>query len=381
MKSLNQLKVLSRTFRAHLNGQYPDAYFGPKACILPNPTDASSRLTWREPPNNVLVIRKFQDDSPMRPFKELCRFLVEEKQLTVYAEKRAVDDVDNAVLSQDPSFTFVRDRLRVFHDHISDRVDLIVCLGGDGTLLHASSLFQAGVPPVMAFNLGSLGFLMPFNFRSYQTDVAKVLEGDVAATLRSRLQVKVERCPDRTGNKQQPCMESPTHDADGNMDTGAPLQLQVLNEVMVGRGSWPEMSNLDLYQNGHLITSVQGDGVIVSTPTGSTAYAAAAGAPMIHPGLLDILVTPVCPHSLSFRPIVVPAGVELAIALSPDARGTAWASFDGRNRQEIRHGDSVRITMSPYPLPSVCRRGVARDWFESLARCLHWNAGRRAPMA
>ena len=89
--------------------------------------------------------------------------------------------------------------------------------------------------------------------------------------------------------------------------------LLVLNEVVIDRGPSPYLSNIDLYLDGKLITSVQGDGLIVSTPTGSTAYAVAAGASMIHPSVPAIMVTPICPHSLSFRPIVVPAGVELKV--------------------------------------------------------------------
>lgn len=89
--------------------------------------------------------------------------------------------------------------------------------------------------------------------------------------------------------------------------------LLVLNEVVVNRGPSPYLCNIDLYLDGKLITSVQGDGLIISTPTGSTAYAVSAGASMIHPSVPAILVTPICPHSLSFRPIVVPAGVELKV--------------------------------------------------------------------
>ncbi len=113
----------------------------------------------------------------------------------------------------------------------------------------------------------------------------------------------------------------------------------VLNEVVVDRGPSPYLSNIDLYIDGKHITTVQGDGLIVSTPTGSTAYAVAAGASMIHPSVPAIMVTPICPHSLSFRPIVVPAGVELKICVSPDSRNSVWVSFDGRKRQEIQLGD------------------------------------------
>ncbi|KAJ0011993.1 hypothetical protein NQD34_012968 [Periophthalmus magnuspinnatus] len=374
--------------RAHfLHGPYPATHFGPKACILPNPTSimhiqdpASQRLTWNKPPVNVLVIRKIRDESLVEPFKELCRFLVEEKQMMVYVERRVADD---ATLANDETFGSIRNQLCTFregYDDISDCIDLIICLGGDGTLLYASSLFQGSVPPVMAFHLGSLGFLTPFKFDSYKTEVAKVFEGNAAITLRSRLKVKVVKdLLQRTGRDQS----SQSHNGllsqrHTSSEAGkVSLQLQVLNEVVVDRGPSSYLSNVDLYLDGRLITSVQGDGLIVSTPTGSTAYAAAAGASMIHPNVPAIMVTPICPHSLSFRPIVVPAGVELMITLSPDARNTAWVSFDGRKRQEIQHGDCIKITTSCYPVPSICCYDLVYDWFESLAQCLHWNVRKR----
>ncbi|XP_007234424.3 NAD kinase b [Astyanax mexicanus] len=380
-------KRLERCRRAHfLHGPYPTTHFGPKACVLPNPTSvmhiqdpASQRLTWNKPPLNVLVIRKVRDEGLLEPFKELCRFLVEEKKLMVYVEKKVVED---GSLVADEMFSSVRKQLCTFRegfDDISDCIDLIICLGGDGTLLYASSLFQGSVPPVMAFHLGSLGFLTPFKFESYKTEVDKVFEGNAAIVLRSRLKVKVVKgLFQRT--KQ---LSKPEENGTGPQNHISPetakitLQLQVLNEVVVDRGPSSYLSNVDLYLDGRLITSVQGDGVIVSTPTGSTAYAAAAGASMIHPNVPAIMVTPICPHSLSFRPIVVPAGVELMITLSPDARNTAWVSFDGRKRQEIQHGDSIKITTSCYPVPSLCCHDLVYDWFDSLAQCLHWNVRKK----
>ncbi|TNM98422.1 hypothetical protein fugu_014668 [Takifugu bimaculatus] len=197
--STSEPMEISPKRRAHfLHGPYPATHFGPKACILPNPTSvmhiqdpASQRLTWNKPPVNVLVIRKIRDESLVEPFKELCRFLVEEKQMMVYVERRVADD---AALLKDESFSLIRNQLCTFregYDDISNCIDLIICLGGDGTLLYASSLFQDSVPPVMAFHLGSLGFLTPFKFESYKTEVAKVFEGNAAITLRSRLKVKV----------------------------------------------------------------------------------------------------------------------------------------------------------------------------------------------
>ncbi len=146
-----------------------------------------------------------------------------------------------------------------------------------------------------------------------------------------------------------------------------------LNEVVINRGPSPYLSNLDIYVNEYLITTVQGDGLIISTPTGSTAYAMAAGASMSHPSVPCIIIAPICPHSLSFRPIVVPSGVELKVCLAEDARHTAWYSVDGQTLVELKHDHFLSISTSEFPLPSICRSNQINDWFEGLADCLHWN--------
>ncbi|KAG8505525.1 NAD kinase, partial [Galemys pyrenaicus] len=420
-RSLSAAPALASTkeFRRtrSLHGPCPVTTFGPKACVLQNPQTimhiqdpASQRLTWNKSPKSVLVIKKIRDASLLQPFKELCEYLMEEAHMVVYVERKVLEDP--AVVS-DADFGPVKKKFCTFredYDDISDRIDLIICLGGDGTLLYASSLFQGSVPPVMAFHLGSLGFLTPFGFESFRSQVAQVIQGNAAVVLRSRLKVRVVK--ELRGRKAAV--------PNGIRENGAPaagldaelgkqvMQYQVLNEVVIDRGPSSYLSNVDVYLDGHLITTVQGDGVIVSTPTGSTAYAAAAGASMIHPNVPAIMITPICPHSLSFRPIVVPAGQSPAaplggsdqapgrrglwqrrqgpaclvpgalwITLSPEARNTAWVSFDGRKRQEIRHGDSISITTSCYPLPSLCVHEPVSDWFESLAQCLHWNVRRR----
>ncbi|KAJ8257608.1 hypothetical protein GJAV_G00187630 [Gymnothorax javanicus] len=365
-----------------LHGPSPVTTFGPKACMLQNPKTvmhiqdpASQRLTWNKPPKSVLVIKKIRDASLLQPFKELCRFLTEVKGMIVYVERKVLED---PAIVGDESFVAVKKTFCTFRedfDDISDQVDFIICLGGDGTLLYASSLFQASVPPVMAFHLGSLGFLTPFSFDSYQTQLTQIIEGNAALVLRSRLKVTVvKESRDRKGGMEENCLILTNGEAETGRKT---MQYQVLNEVVVDRGPSSYLSNVDLFLDGHLITTVQGDGVIVSTPTGSTAYAVAAGASMIHPNVPAIMITPICPHSLSFRPIVVPAGVELKIMLSREARNTAWVSFDGRKRQEVCHGDSITITTSCFPVPSISFRDPVNDWFESLAQCLHWNVRKK----
>ncbi|XP_078144221.1 NAD kinase isoform X2 [Centroberyx gerrardi] len=336
---------------------------------------ASQRLTWNKPPKSVLVIKKVRDATLLQPFKELCIFLTEVKNMIVYVERKVLED---PAIAGDENFGTTIKKFCTFRedlDDISNRVDFIICLGGDGTLLYASSLFQESVPPVMAFHLGSLGFLTPFKFDTYQSQVTQIIEGNAAIILRSRLRVRVlKENREKKARMDEKGIIMTNGDSEGSRKA---MQYQVLNEVVVDRGPSSYLSNVDLFLDGHLITTVQGDGVIVSTPTGSTAYAVAAGASMIHPNVPAIMITPICPHSLSFRPIVVPAGVELKIMLSRDARNTAWVSFDGRKRQEICHGDSITITTSCFPVPSICFRDPVNDWFESLAQCLHWNVRKK----
>lgn len=308
---------------------------------------ASQRLTWYKPPLTVLVIKKVRDAAVISPFIQLVTWFTEVKRMVVFVEEAVMDD---PLLTKNPAFTpHIKEKLMTFtegKDDLTDKIDFIVCLGGDGTLLYASSLFQQSVPPVMAFHLGSLGFLTPFEFENFEEQVTHVLEGHAALTLRSRLGCIIMKKTDATAtassSENGAALNRKNKKAFIHFPGGgtAPMtNLLVLNEVVIDRGPSPYLSNIDLYLDGKLITSVQGDGLIVSTPTGSTAYAVAAGASMIHPSVPAIMITPICPHSLSFRPIVVPAGVELKITVSPDSRNTAWVSFDGRKRQELEHGD------------------------------------------
>ncbi|GFV57225.1 hypothetical protein TNCV_346511 [Trichonephila clavipes] len=324
-----------------LNAPSPICQFGPCGRIMKNSAmvmtiqdPASQRLTWNKPPLTVLVIKKVHDISVIQPFIDLVKWLVYEKHMLVFVEASVLDE---NYLLLNPSYPSIKDKLCTFkegRDDLTDKIDFIICMGGDGTLLYASSLFQQSVPPVMAFHLGSLGFLTPFEFDNFEEQVTNVLEGHAALTLRSRLRCIIVRKNDISEKNNDP------H-----------TSFLVLNEVVVDRGPSPYLSNIDLYLDGKHVTTVQGDGLIVSTPTGSTAYAVAAGASMIHPSVPAIMITPICPHSLSFRPIVVPAGVELKIMVSPESRNLAWVSFDGRKRQELRHGDSLR----PCRMPSLER--------------------------
>ncbi|KAI8439265.1 hypothetical protein MSG28_013102 [Choristoneura fumiferana] len=439
-----------------LNAPSPIQQFGPCGRIMKNSAmvmqiqdPASQRLTWYKQPLTVLVIKKVHDATILTPFVQLVHWLVHDKSMVVYVEAAVLDDV---LLAEYGDFTAVKERLMTFRagtDDLTDKIDFIICLGGDGTLLHASSLFQQSVPPVMAFHLGSLGFLTPFQFNNFQEQVMNVLEVGpmnakeihkthnykddhrIAQCLENRFVLKMRHAALTLRSRLQ-CVVLRSSEGGGGGGAGGRKCILVLNEVVVDRGPSPYLSNIDLFLDGKHITSVQGDGLIVSTPTGSTAYAVAAGASMIHPSVPAIMVTPICPHSLSFRPIVVPAGVELKIALSPEARNAMWVSFDGRSRQALQHGDryhgnlslprltltpvhsrvvyvddfvvitpmagartpasvsfdgraqlllapgdSLYVTTSVYPVPSICAQDQISDWFDSLAECLHWNVRKK----
>merc|ERR1712029_1308620 len=375
-----------------LNAPSPVQQFGKCGGILKNSAmymdvqdPGSQQLTWYQSPMTVLVIKKAGDQTVTPHFLQMVQWFVRTMQMVVFVEAAIMDD---PLLTQNPDFDHIKDKLVTFtqgKDDLTDKIDFIVSLGGDGTLLYASSLFQASVPPVMAFHMGSLGFLTPFEFENFEQQVTHVLEGHAALTLRSRLRCIVMK----KSNKDESSSEHGSNKKVANLTTkSGPMKfhlggatpttnLMVLNEVVIDRGPSPYLSNIDLFLNGELITSVQGDGFIVSTPTGSTAYAASAGASLVHPSVPAIMVTPICPHSLSFRPLIVPAGVELKISISPDSRKTAWVSFDGRTHHQLNYGDSLHVTCSIYPVPSICAQNQISEWFASLGECLHWGVRKK----
>lgn len=147
----------------------------------------------------------------------------------------------------------------------------------------------------------------------------------------------------------------------------------VLNEVVVDRGSSPYLAALECFCDDVHLTTVQADGIIFATPTGSTAYSMSAGGSVVHPGVPSILVTPICPHVLSFRSMVFPDSVVLTCHVPDDARASASVAFDGKHRRELQRGDSVQIQMSSYPMPTINKQCDTSDWLESLKRSFNFN--------
>ena len=237
--------------------------------------------------------------------------------------------------------------------------DLVLTLGGDGTVLFTSWLFQRIVPPILSFSLGSLGFLTNSEFAQYRPALDKIMcETGMRVNLRMRFTCTVYRY------QKNVAQGSPQHiEAE---------QFEVLNELVIDRGPSPYVSNLELYGDNNLLTVVQADGVIFSTPTGSTAYSLSAGGSLVHPDIPAILLTPICPHTLSFRPMLLNDSMLLRIAVPLKSRATAYCAFDGKGRVELRQGDHVTIAASQYPFPTVLSQPT--EWFDSISRTLRWNS-------
>ncbi|OSD01289.1 ATP-NAD kinase [Trametes coccinea BRFM310] len=286
--------------------------------------------------------------------------------------------------------------------------DFVVTLGGDGTVLFTSWLFQRIVPPVLPFALGSLGFLTNFDFANYAKVMDNAIDNGIRVNLRMRFTCTVYRAisPDKNSKACRAIKKGDTGEIlmrnverggwealESGMQTegkvGAkdkeimcfstrPVEcFEVLNDLVVDRGPSPYVSLLELFGDEHHLTTVQADGLCVATPTGSTAYSLSAGGSLVHPEIPAILITPICPHTLSFRPMLLPDTMELRVCVPFNSRSTAWASFDGRGRVELKQGDHIKITASKYPFPTVCADSQSVDWFHSISRTLKWNERER----
>jgi NAD+ kinase len=239
-----------------------------------------------------------------------------------------------------------------------EKFDLVLTLGGDGTVLFTSWLFQRIVPPILSFSLGSLGFLTNFEFDRYKEHLNNVMgDAGMRVNLRMRFTCTVWRGDTSPGAEK------------GAAEEGE--QFEVLNELVIDRGPSAYVSNLELYGDNELLTIVQADGCIFSTPTGSTAYSLSAGGSLIHPSIPAILLTPICPHTLSFRPMVLSDALALRIAVPAKSRSSAYCSFDGKGRIELKQGDYVTLEASQYPFPTVMTGN--NEWVESVQRALRWN--------
>jgi NAD+ kinase len=230
--------------------------------------------------------------------------------------------------------------------------DALVVLGGDGTLLAASRLLERPIP-VLGVNFGSLGFLTEITLAELYPTLTGVLEGRYQHEERRLLRSVVRR------------RERPEVTAD------------VLNDVVITKAGPSRIIELEVAVDGVFVSSFRADGIIVSSPTGSTAYNLAAGGPILHPTLPAIVVTPICPHMLTNRPLVVSDESRIELRLRAAREVEVYAALDGQETFAFGDGDSVVVTGSPRRLKLVKARG--RDYYEVLRTKLKWGEAGAPP--
>lgn len=225
-------------------------------------------------------------------------------------------------------------------------VDLVVVLGGDGTMISTARLVDDHNPLVLGINYGSLGYLTEFRIEEMFPALEMVLTGEYAVD--HRVMLKAE------------------HMRDGN----AVSTDRVLNDVVINKAALARIIEIEVHLNGLFVNSFRADGLIVATPTGSTAYNLSAGGPIIYPSMNAIVVTPICPFTLSNRPIVIPDNAEIELHLLHENEGVVL-TLDGQTGYTMKDGDRVMIRKSSTTFNLV--RPANRNYFDVLRNKLKWG--------
>jgi NAD+ kinase len=226
------------------------------------------------------------------------------------------------------------------------RPDLVVVLGGDGTILSAVRAFADAPVPTVGINFGRVGFLASTPAKHWREVLGSILRGEGVLEPRMRLETRIER-------------------------RGRPSVRELcLNDVVASRGPHQGMLTLGLSVGGKWVTDYRADGLIVATPSGSTAHSLSAGGPVLFPSMLGLVVTPVCPQGLSYRPIVLHPESELELVIK-DSSGITTLAADGQGFHEMARGDRVLVSRHPEPYPLLAWGGL--DPYRRLRERLGWS--------
>ena len=345
-------------------------------------------LRWLQPPANILLVQKDCSSTATDALKEFGRFvlapfLLLEYPLILVCSSHIKSTYPSVNIILEPAvasslggtlgYDVYSATLTPQHDHpYQDKVDLIVTFGGDGTILHASSLFATSenVPPVLSFSMGTLGFLGEWKFAEYKRAFREVYMSGAQLERKDNLGsvMSLGDSPEgptgwssvrgkSLGNSHEarvlirnrlkvglfnPSGQRLNGNGDIRLGTG---DIHAMNEVIIHRGKDPHLAVVDVFVGGRFLTEAVADGMIISTPTGSTAYNLSSGGCIVHPLVSSILLTPICARSLSFRPLVLPASTPITLKLSQKNRSKQIeVSVDGVNlRQGISVGTELRV--------------------------------------
>lgn len=231
---------------------------------------------------------------------------------------------------------------------LASKADVLLVLGGDGTMLNAARLAGERGIPILGVNMGGLGFLTEVLLENLYPSLERVFANDYVLDERLMLKTHVHRHGETVARGV------------------------VLNDVVISKGTLARMIELRIAIQGQFVTNLRGDGLIVGTPTGSTAYSLSAGGPIINPAVQSLILTPVCPHTLTHRPLIVPADAEIAVVLTSKDDG-AMATLDGQVGVAMTQGDTVEIRASEHRTRLL--RFPESSYYEVLREKLKWGDG------
>jgi NAD+ kinase len=231
-------------------------------------------------------------------------------------------------------------------EHAAEDTELIIVLGGDGTLLSVAREIRGRNVPILGVNLGGLGFLTEISLEELPEMLPLVLKGEYRTSVRVMFDVMVKR-------------------------NGAEIfELSFLNDAVITKDALARIIDLETSVDGNYLTTFKGDGLIVSTPTGSTGYSLSAGGPILYPSLEQAMLTPICPHTLTNRPIILPEEVTVTAKLiSPDER--VILTVDGQVGFQLEYKDEVVVRKSRYTVSLI--KSATNEYFEVLRNKLKWG--------
>ena len=230
--------------------------------------------------------------------------------------------------------------------HLASKADVLLVLGGDGTMLNAARLAGERSIPILGVNMGGLGFLTEVRLENLYPSLERVFANDFVLDERLMLRTHIHR----------------------HGETVA--QGVVLNDVVISKGTLARMIELKIAIQGRFVTNLRGDGLIVSSPTGSTAYSLSAGGPIIDPAVQSLILTPISPHTLTHRPLIVPGNAEIDVTLTSKDDG-AIATLDGQVGVAITQGDSIVIQTSEHRTRLI--RFPESNYYDVLREKLKWG--------
>lgn len=230
---------------------------------------------------------------------------------------------------------------------IEPDLDILIIAGGDGTLLHVAALAARHSIPVIGINLGNLGFLTELTEEEAIQALEEIIAGAVTVENRMMLKTRIIR-------ENQPTEYR-----------------YALNEVVISKGTLDRVLQLSTRADTEYITTYKADGLIFSTPTGSTAYNLSAGGPIVYPGLASILVTPICPFMLSSRPVLLPPETRLTTRIDDGPGHSAKIIIDGQSAWDMQEDETLEIEAAEHPLQLII--SPHRDYFSILRNKLHWG--------